>query len=58
MVMRVAIIGGGLIGNKRARALGDCRLVAAVDKDIERAEQLALAARLVALAVLHSGSGG
>jgi predicted dehydrogenase len=36
----VAIIGCGLIGAKRAAALGDHRLVAAVDTDIERARRL------------------
>jgi predicted dehydrogenase len=41
MVTRVAIIGCGLIGHKRARALGDCRLVAAADRDPARAHQLA-----------------
>ena len=41
MVMRIAIVGCGLIGNKRARTLGDCRLVAAVDTDLSRARQLA-----------------
>ena len=39
---RVAIIGCGLIGNKRAHALGDgVRVVAAVDPQGERARQLA-----------------
>ena len=39
---RVAIIGCGLIGNKRARALGEgARLVAAVDTRLERARELA-----------------
>ena len=40
----VAIIGCGLIGSKRARALGDARLVACADTTLERAEALALAA--------------
>src|SRR5579872_5527423 len=39
--MKVAIIGCGLIGHKRAKALGDCRLVVCVDKVLERAEKLA-----------------
>ena len=38
---RVAIIGCGLIGNKRARALGQHTLVAVADTDIDRAKQLA-----------------
>jgi predicted dehydrogenase len=37
----VAIIGCGLIGRKRARALGPARLVACADKAIDRAEALA-----------------
>jgi predicted dehydrogenase len=39
--MRVAIVGCGLIGRKRAQALTDSRLVAAVDSHLERAERLA-----------------
>ena len=39
--LRVAIVGCGLIGNKRAKALGDCALVAAVDTELARAKQLA-----------------
>jgi len=39
--MRVAIVGCGLIGNKRAKALGDARLVAAADTNLGRAQQLA-----------------
>ncbi len=39
--MRVGIIGCGLIGQKRARALTDCRLVACADVMRERAEALA-----------------
>jgi len=39
--IRVAIIGCGLIGHKRARALDGHRLVAAADPDFARAEQLA-----------------
>jgi predicted dehydrogenase len=41
VALRVGIVGCGLIGQKRARALGDCRLVAAVDVNPARAEQLA-----------------
>ena len=41
MQLRTAIVGCGLIGNKRAKALGDCPLVAAVDSDVARAKQLA-----------------
>jgi predicted dehydrogenase len=41
MVMRVAIVGCGLIGQKRAKALGDCRLVAVADVNPARAQQLA-----------------
>jgi predicted dehydrogenase len=41
MAFRVAIIGCGLIGNKRARALGDSRLVAVADTNLARAQQLA-----------------
>jgi predicted dehydrogenase len=44
--MRVAIVGCGLIGHKRARALGDCRLVEVADTNLARARQLA---------VLHPG---
>jgi predicted dehydrogenase len=43
MLLRTAIIGCGLIGTKRAKALGDCPLVAAVDRDLARAQQLARA---------------
>ena len=39
--MRVAIVGCGLIGHKRARALGPHRLVATADANVQRAEQLA-----------------
>jgi predicted dehydrogenase len=42
MQLRTAIIGCGLIGNKRARALGDCPLVVAADTNIARARQLAV----------------
>lgn len=37
----VAIVGCGRVGEKRARALGEARLVAAVDVDIVRARRLA-----------------
>jgi predicted dehydrogenase len=39
--MRLAVVGCGLIGHKRARASGDCRVVAAVDTDLARARRLA-----------------
>ena len=39
--MRAAIIGCGLIGQKRARALGETRLAACCDIDLKRAEALA-----------------
>jgi predicted dehydrogenase len=39
--MRVALIGCGLIGGKRTRALGPARLVEAVDADPPRARRLA-----------------
>jgi predicted dehydrogenase len=39
--MRVGIVGCGLIGQKRARALGEARLVACADIDAGRARQLA-----------------
>jgi predicted dehydrogenase len=41
MPLRTAIIGCGLIGNKRARALGDSPLVAVADADPGRASALA-----------------
>ena len=42
MAMRVAIIGCGLIGHKRARALpADVKLVAVADTNHSRAVQLA-----------------
>jgi predicted dehydrogenase len=41
MVMRVAIVGCGLIGHKRARSLGDSKLVAVGDVNPARAQQLA-----------------
>ncbi len=39
--MNIAIIGCGLIGQKRAQTLSNCRLVACVDLVLERAEALA-----------------
>src|SRR5688500_3679041 len=39
--LRVAIIGCGLTGNKRAKALGGAKLVAAADTNVARAQQLA-----------------
>ena len=39
--MKIAIAGCGLIGQKRAKALGDCQLVAVADTDAARAERLA-----------------
>jgi predicted dehydrogenase len=42
-MLRVAIVGCGLIGNKRAKSMADARLVAAVDANLARAEQLAKA---------------
>jgi len=39
--MRIAIIGCGLIGNKRAKALGDHTLVACADSKLNRAKALA-----------------
>lgn len=39
----VAIVGCGLIGQKRAKALGDARLVACADVQLERAQALARA---------------
>jgi predicted dehydrogenase len=41
MVMRIVVVGCGLIGNKRARSLGDSTVVAAVDIDQARARKLA-----------------
>jgi predicted dehydrogenase len=43
MAMRVAIVGCGLIGHKRAKALGGHKLVAAADANLARAQQLASA---------------
>lgn len=39
--MNVAIIGCGLIGNKRAKALAGCKLIACSDLNLERAQALA-----------------
>jgi predicted dehydrogenase len=39
--MRVGIVGCGLIGGKRAKSLGQCRLVAVADIDSLRADNLA-----------------
>jgi predicted dehydrogenase len=41
MQLRTAIIGCGLIGNKRAKALGDSPLVVTADTNLSRAKQLA-----------------
>jgi predicted dehydrogenase len=41
MAVRVAIVGCGAIGHKRALALGDSRIVVAADTDRARAERLA-----------------
>jgi predicted dehydrogenase len=41
MAMRVAIVGCGLIGHKRAKALGGHQLAAAADANLARAQQLA-----------------
>jgi len=38
---RLAIIGCGLIGNKRAKARGECALLVCSDSNLSRAEQLA-----------------
>ncbi|MDB5296210.1 MAG: iolG 3 [Phycisphaerales bacterium] len=43
MSLRVAIVGCGLIGNKRSKSMAGATLVAAVDADLARAEQLAKA---------------
>ena len=40
-IVGVAIVGCGLIGNKRARALGPARLIACVDVQLDRASELA-----------------
>ena len=40
-MLRVGIVGCGLIGHKRARALGESRLVAVADTNLGRAQQLA-----------------
>ena len=39
--MNVALVGCGLIGQKRLQYLGDCRLVACADLSLERARKLA-----------------
>jgi predicted dehydrogenase len=39
--MRVAVVGCGLVGHKRAAALGDCQLVGCCDVVLERARMLA-----------------
>ena len=39
--MNIAIVGCGFIGQKRARALAGCRLVATADVDLARARDLA-----------------
>jgi predicted dehydrogenase len=41
MVTHVGIVGCGLIGHKRARALAESRLIAVADTDLSRAQQLA-----------------
>src|SRR4029078_13504306 len=41
VAMRVGIVGCGLIGNKRAKALGDERVVAVADPNADRARKLA-----------------
>jgi predicted dehydrogenase len=41
VVARIGIVGCGLIGNKRAKWLGDCPLLAVADTDLARAQQLA-----------------
>jgi predicted dehydrogenase len=48
-LMRVAIVGCGLIGRKRAGALGGCPLAVCCDTARDRAEALARAAGAVAL---------
>lgn len=50
----VAIVGCGLIGQKRAQALGPARLVACADVVLERAQKLAQAAGADATADWHS----
>lgn len=45
---RVAIVGCGLIGHKRAHALGDARLVICADTDLTRAQKLSAAHRALA----------
>ncbi len=41
MALRVAIVGCGLIGHKRAKALGEHKLAATADANFARAQQLA-----------------
>jgi predicted dehydrogenase len=41
--MRVAVVGCGLIGNKRSQALGESRLVAVADVELARAQTLSAA---------------
>jgi predicted dehydrogenase len=45
----VAIVGCGLIGRKRAGALGDARLVVCADTDLQRAQQVAASGHDVAV---------
>ncbi len=45
--MNVAIIGCGLIGQKRAKALAGCQLVATADVDLKRAQALAATVAVV-----------
>jgi predicted dehydrogenase len=45
----VAIVGCGLVGRKRATAVGHARLVVCADTDFERAKQLAASSRDVAV---------
>jgi predicted dehydrogenase len=41
MELRVGIVGCGLIGQKRAKALGGCKLACVADANVSRAQQLA-----------------
>lgn len=50
MSVGVAIVGCGLIGQKRAKALGDARVAACADLDAARAEMLARTCGAVAVA--------
>ena len=54
MTPRVGIVGCGLIGMKRAQALGSAQLVACADLDRGRAEKLAAAAGAVVEADWHT----